>query len=323
MRLRVAPLTAWNRFWFAPGSARNLAAARIVIALHALWIVLSRDYGGVSGLPSDLWSGVTTLDRVRYAIVPAHPMLEHGLTVVAVVALLAVAAGWATRVSGLVAALLLYHLAPFETILWTTSPYERGLEISTLSLVVLCVAPCADVWSVTARRRTGQDTSSEYNWPLLLIQLFVAQVYLFSGWSKLFRVGWSWVSAENLRHWLLLFTQEDQIAVFRGPGTWFAAHPALCLLIAVGSITLDLTFIVVLAWKRARKVYVPLAAAFHLGIFFTMNIAFLNLPQLLVFVDWDWVTNRLQRGRLVEADLVAARPRREPDQPPQQEAVSH
>ena len=291
----------WDRFWFAPGSARNLAAARIVIAVHALWIVLSRDYGGISGLPADLWSGVTTLDRVRYGIVPGHPVLERLLVVLAVVALVAAALGVATRISCLAAALLLYHLAPFETILWTTSPYERGLEISTLSLVVLSIAPCADVWSVTAGRQSRRDVSWEYNWPLLLIQLFVAQIYLFSGWSKLFRVGWSWVSAENLRHWLLLFTQEDQIAVFRGLGTWLAGHPTLCLLIAIGSLALDLTFIVVLVWKRARKVYVPLAAAFHLGIFFTMNIAFLNLPQLLVFLDWDWLTNRVQGNRAARA----------------------
>ena len=296
----------WDRFWFAPGSPRNLAAVRIVIAIHALWIVLSRDYGGVSGLPADLWSGVTTLDRVRYAIVPGHPMVEHGLTMLAVVALLAVALGVATRVSCLGAALLLYHLAPFETILWTTSPYERGLEIAVLSLVVLAVAPCADVWSVTARHQSQRDVPWEYNWPLLLIQLFVAQVYLFSGWSKLFRVGWGWVSAENLRHWLLLFTQEDQIAVFHGLGRWLAAHPALCLLVAIGSLMLDLTFIVVLFWKRARKVYVPLAAMFHLGILFSMNIAFLNLPQLLVFVDWDWVTTRWRGGRAAPVARTAA-----------------
>ena len=296
----------WERFWFAPGSSRNLAAVRIVIAIQALWIVLSRDYGGISGLPADLWSGVTTLDRVRYAIVPGHPLVEHGLTVMAVVALVAVALGVATRISCLVAALLLYHLAPFETILWTTSPYERGLEIATLSLVILSIAPCDDVWSVTARHQSRRNVAWEYNWPLLVIQLFVAQVYLFSGWSKLFRVGWSWVSAENLRHWLLLFNQEDQIAVFRGLGTWLAGHPALCLLIAVGSLTLDLTFIVVLVWKRARKVYVPLAAMFHLGILFSMNIAFLNLPQLLVFIDWDWVTAWLRWGRAAPAARIAA-----------------
>ena len=304
----------WDRFWFAPGSSRNLAAVRIVIAIQALWIVLSRDYGGISGLPADLWSGVTTLDRVRYAIVPGHPLVEHGLTVLAVVALMAVALGVATRISCLIAALLLYHLAPFLTILWTTSPYERGLEIATLSLVILSIAPCADVWSMTARHQSRRDVAWEYNWPLLVIQLFVAQVYLFSGWSKLFRVGWSWVSAENLRHWLLLFNQEDQIAVFRGLGTWLAGHPALCLLIAVGSLTLDLTFIVVLVWKRARKIYVPLAAAFHVGIFFSMNIAFLNLPQLLVFVDWErlssWLPDRLggralDPSRFPSAEAVA------------------
>ena len=299
----------WDRFWFAPGSPRNLAAARIVIAVHALWIVLSRDYGGVSGLPADLWSGVTTLDKMRYAIVPGHVALERALVALAVAALVAVALGVAPRITCLVAALLLYHLAPLETIIWTTSPYERGFEISTLSLVVLSVAPCADVWSVRPRAPAGRETMWEYTWPLLLVQLFVAQVYLFSGWSKLVHVGVRWVSAENLRHWLLLFTQEDQIAVFHGMGRWLAAHPLLCLLVAIGSLIFDLTFIVVVFWKRARKLYVPLAVAFHLGILFTMNIAFLNLPQLLVFLDWEWLSERLRRNRrAVVPEPVAVSP---------------
>jgi hypothetical protein len=301
----------WARFWFAPESARNLAAARIVIALQSLWIVLSRDFAGVSGAPVELWRGVSAADRWRYLLFPGHAALEHVLEVVAVAALVAVALGIWPRVTCLVAGLLLYHLAPLETIIWTPSPYERGLEVSILSLVVLSVAPCTDALSVAPRRPAHPTAPWEYNWPLVLIQLFVAQIYFFSGYSKLFRVGVSWISAENLRHWLLLFNQEDQVAVFHHLGAWLAAHPTLCFLTALGAVGFDLTFIAVLFWKRLRMVYLPMAVLLHAGILFSMNIAFLNFPQLLVFVNWDW---------LVQHHVEPLGPGREPRQSPQEEA---
>ena len=30
---------AWEGFWYAPGSARNLAAARVIVAAQALWVL--------------------------------------------------------------------------------------------------------------------------------------------------------------------------------------------------------------------------------------------------------------------------------------------
>jgi len=281
----------WDGFWFVPGSAKDLAAARIVLSVHALWIVLSRDLAGASGLPREFWLGVRSADRWRYLVFPGHPALEHGLQVALVAGLVMVALGVRVRATALIAALLLYHLAPLETLIWTPSPYERGLEISTLSMVVLAIAPSADAWGLAARQpRTDGQPSWEYRWPLVLLQLFVAQAYLFSGYSKLYRVGWGWVSAANLRHWLLVFNQEDQIAVFHALGRWIADRPTLCLAVAVGTLAFDLSFIVVVLWKRARIVYLPLALVFHAGILFSMNIAFLNVPQLLLFVDWDRLT---------------------------------
>ena len=127
------------------------------------------------------------------------------------------------------------------------------------------------------------------------MQLFVAQIYFFSGYAKIVHSGWAWASASNLRDWLLYFNQEDQVRVFHTLGMWLAGMPRVCQLIAVGTLVFELGFIVVLFSKAARRLLVPAAALFHLGILLSMNLSFVNVPQLLVFADWDAVVTRLRR----------------------------
>jgi hypothetical protein len=276
---------AWERFWFAHGSARNLAALRIVVAGHALWILLSRDLGGISGLPAEVWAGVAATARWRFLIFEGHPGLERALVLAAVLALAGAALGLMARGCCLAAGLLLYHLAPLETIVLTPSPYVKGFTLVVPALLALSAAPCAD--ALALGRRPAAAAPWEYAWPVRLVQVLLAQVYLFSAWGKLLRVGPAWASAVNIERWLYMFNQRDQLVVFDQMGPWIAARPGLCLLIGVGTLALELSFASVLSWHAARRVLVPLVALWHLGIAFAMNIAFLNVPLLLAFVDWD------------------------------------
>ncbi len=303
---------AWDRFWFSGGSPRNLAAARIVIALHALWVLLSRDLAGMSDLPAVFWSGVRLSARWRYLLFPGHGTVELVFQWAAAIGLVLVALGLWPRAAALASALLLYHLAPLETIIWTPSPYERGFEVAILALVTLAAAPCGDALSIRPSRRPAGDPG-DYRWPLMLIQLFVAQIYFFSFYSKLFRVGWDWISADNIRAWMLVFDQQDQIAVVRGLGVWIADRPAAALLAAVGAMAMDLGFGAGLFWRRAWMVTVPAAFVFHAGIYAVMGIAFLNAPQILVFVNWEWLARRRAAGavsrRAAPADVPSPRDR--------------
>jgi hypothetical protein len=290
----TALVRAWDGFWFAPESPRNLAAARVVFAAHALWILLSRDLAALSALPPELFSGVAASARWRFLLWPGHVGLESILQAATVLALLGAIFGFRPRACCLASGLLLYHLAPLETLMWTPSPYERGFTISVPALTTLGVSRCGDALALGGRGNPPVD-SWEYGWPLRLVQLFLCQVYLFAGYSKLYRVGWSWISAENLRAWLLVFNQQDQIAVFRSLGPWLAERPFLCLAAAALALVLELGFILVLFWKRSRTWFVPLMVLAHLGILLSMNIAFLNVPQLLVFVDWEALRSRWRR----------------------------
>jgi len=109
-------IEAWNRFWFAPGSPRNLAAARITFAAYSVWVLLSRNLAEMSGLPSVFWSQVGASARWRYLDFPGHPDLERVLVWITAMALLGAMVGVLPRFSCFLSGLLLYHLAPLESL---------------------------------------------------------------------------------------------------------------------------------------------------------------------------------------------------------------
>ena len=287
----------WERFWFAPGSARNLAGARIIFGIYSLWVLLSRNFAEVTGLPAEFWSRVGASARWRYLDFPGHPLLERTLVWIAALALICVIAGVLPRFSCFLSGMLLYHLAPYESIIWIPHPYARGLTISVLALLTLAFSPCADCWTLLGRGGGKLATSlSDYAWPIRLIQLYLAQIYFFSGYAKIVVIGWKWASASSVRNWMLYCNQADWMRVFHSLGPWIAARPWVCGAVGAGTLVFELGFIAVLFSKSARWVLVPLAALFHLAILLSMNLVFLNVPQLLVFADWDklagWVRPR-------------------------------
>ena len=199
----------WDQVFFAPAPALNLAAARVLFSVHALWVLLSRDLPATSSLPPEFWMDVSQTELFRFLIFPGHPQLEYGFQYLAILTLVGAAIGVMPRLCCLLSALLLYHLAPLETIFWTASPYQRGFTVDVLALFTLSLSPCGDALRIG--RTTPKEPSSVYCWPLRLAQVYLVHTYFFSGYSKLYRVGLSWLAPENLRSWFLLFSQQDQV----------------------------------------------------------------------------------------------------------------
>jgi hypothetical protein len=287
-------ILAWDRFWFAPGSPRNLAAARITFAIYSVWVLLSRNLAEMSDLPSVFWSQVGASARWRYLDFPGHPDLERVLVWITAAALLGAIAGVLPRFSCFVSGLLLYHLAPLESIIWIPHPYARGLTISVIALLTLSFSSCGDCWTLLRPKRDKLPApSGDYTWPLRLLQLYLVQIYFFSGYAKVMVVGWKWASASNIRNWMLWCTQEEQMRVFHTLGTWIAGQPLVCWVVGIGTLLFEFGMVTVLFSKRARWVLVPLVPVFHLVILLSMNLVLLNVPQLLVFANWDVLAARL------------------------------
>jgi hypothetical protein len=276
---------AWDRFWFAPDVAFNLAVARIAAAGTALWILLSRNLGDISGLGTAFWHEVPATARWRFLLFPGHAGTEHVLTLIALAALVGALLGIVPRWCCLVAGLLLYHLAPLESIIWSTSPMARGLTLPTLALLVCAAGPSGDALALRAGAPTQR--SWLYGWPLRLIQVFLVESYFFAAMSKVRLNGLSWGSPQNLSNWIRIFTQSPGHAVYHQIGGWIASRPLLAGAVGYGTLLFEFSMVVALFSKRLRPWFATGAILFHAGIYFTMNITFNSWPLLLAFYDWD------------------------------------
>jgi hypothetical protein len=286
----------WDRAFFSPEPALNLACARVIFAVHALWVLLSRDLPAHSALPAEFWQNVDRTDLWRYLIFPGHPELEYGLQAVAIVALSLAALGILPRFSCFVSGLLLYHLALLETLYWTPNPYQRGFTVDVLALLTLSFSRCGDALRLGGSPPT--TPSATYCWPLRLVQFHLASVYLFSGTSKLYRAGIQWLDPENLRSWFLVFAEQDQVrrleAMFNTVGPWIAEYWLLCLVAGLYGIVANILFITVPFNRYSRRLLVPDAFFFHIMVLLSLNIFWINTPQLLVYVNWHWLVTWLR-----------------------------
>ena len=284
----------WNRFWFEPDSATNLAAARVIVAVHALWILLSRDYAAISGL-TDLWVAVPQSLRWRYLLFPGHAGIEAALQWLTVLGLLAAIAGIYPRLACVVAGLLLYHLAPLESIIWSANATARGLTLSPLLLVLLGAARSGDALRLWPKLGDRPAPSWEFGWPRRLAWLLIAEVYLFAAYSKLTASGLAWSSAANIRRWLLLFSLDEQWS-HRSLGRWIAEHPALCLAISIGVVIFEWTFILAVFSRAARRVLVPAALILQIAIWFALSLNVGETWLVLTFIDWDYLASVRSRS---------------------------
>ena len=297
----------WERMWLVPGTALDLAAARVVIAAHALWVLLSHWPASMASLPAEFYATVSLSAKLRYLLFPPEPVLGNAMQWLAIAALACAIIGVAPRIACFVAGIALYHVAPLETFFWTPNPYERGFTITVLAMITLAVTPSGDALTLWPRRAAGRD-ALDYGWPLRLVQFYLASVYLVAGIAKLRRVGLHWIVPENQRRWLLVFSQEEQVANFTALATWIASHQVLLWSMGIMAIVVDLGFVIAVFSRRSRWLVLPVTVAGHIGILFALNIFFINLPQLLVFVPWTGLRERFRGARREVETREAAAP---------------
>jgi hypothetical protein len=259
-----------------------VTACRVIVALNALWIVLSRpDLPGVMRWPAAFWRNVGWPIRVRHLLVPLPDAVERTLYVLLVVALFLAILGVVPRLSCLIAAILLYRFAPLEGIFTiTTGPHFRGLTIPVLVLTVLAFAKASD---------KDRSPSPDYRWPLMLARVLVAWIYVSSGIAKLRDVGLSWISAEQFQR----LVQSLALPEYTAPwADFFAQHERLAAVAALAGFVFDFVVLIALFWPRTARVVIPAVLLSHLFIWEVFGVYFLSAPLLLLFLPWESVDDR-------------------------------
>jgi uncharacterized membrane protein YphA (DoxX/SURF4 family) len=141
-------------------------------------------------------------------------------------------------------------------------------------LLILAVAPCGDGWSIDALRRTarhdGPDTtrvSGDYRWPIVLVRVMMALVFVAAGLTKLRHSGFEWVTSDTLSIILTRgyyhVSDADPIGPF---GLLAAKSPIVSRTLAVLTIVVEVGYPLALISRTARFVLVPAGIFFLLGI---------------------------------------------------------
>ncbi len=132
-----------------------------------------------------------------------------------------------------------------------------------------------------------------YGWPVRVAMVITTLIYLFAGYHKLRRSGLDWAFGDNMRYVMLWgpsigHTPWEAGARFVGEHLWAAK------LTGMGILGLELTFPLVLVFKRVRPWVAVAAVGLHLGTWLLLGLDYwawaLTVP--LILVDWPAVAER-------------------------------
>jgi hypothetical protein len=227
-------------------------------------------------------------DGVGLATVLTGPVpdgLVIGAIALALAAGVAATLGWRHCITGPVFALAVLAIGSYRGSWGQLLHFEN---IFAMHLVILGLAPAADVWSLDARRwatrgRTHGREPVAYGWPIALAGLVVVVTYVITGIAKLRYGGLEWIFGDTLRnHVAYAAARLDLLGGRPSPfAGWVVGLPAVWPVAAAFAVIVELAAPVAFLGGRIRTVWVVAAWSLHAGILLLMLIAF-PYPLFLV-----------------------------------------
>ncbi len=262
----------------------RLAMLRILTGTFAVLYLLIR-------LPVFLQLGArrTGFDGVGVAVLLEGPV--PGIVVGATVAVTLLVGvgfvlGWQFRIVGPLFALGMLVLGSYRGS-WGQLLHFENLMV--LYLVIVALAPSADVWSLDARRhehgrrRSALGESTAYGWPIALASLVLVITYVIAGIAKLRYGGLDWVFGDTLRnHVAYAAARLDLLGGSPSPFARFGVRLEwMWPFAAAATIVIELAAPVALLGGRIRTAWVIAAWLMHLGVLAFMLIGF-PMPLFLI-----------------------------------------
>lgn len=286
-----------------PASATSLAGIRVGTCAVSLLSVLVEAPASTAGLPgfSVLPPGMGSMGIVRN-LPGMNALLSSGsalmaLKLVCVAALVAALLGAWTRLAlplAFVTAVLLGGVLRMYTHFFHT-----GL-LCVYLLGVLAFSPCADAWSVDARRRRRaglpvaepEAASLRYGFPRFACWAVIGLTYFAAATSKVRHGGIGWWDGVNLKAKIL--GDALQVGSFDFPFLpLIGATPVFVFsLMGIATLLVEGGMILVPFSAWARRLLPLGVMGLHLGIFLAQEILFLDLIliQLVFFDHRRWLT---------------------------------
>ena len=292
----TAGASAWERFWFARGSAASLGLFRILFA-GCLWVEVRTTFArsgfaleGGFHLPYLDWMPLVSPER--YALL--HEWQYPFIVLLGV--------GLMSRVACPVLLFLQGWIFFADRLNFRNHPY-----FFLLLLLLLCFSPCDEAFSLKSwlRRRFAGRDGRDLEHPLTaqrLIQFQVSLVYLYSALAKL---NASYFSGDVLQHHVGTWVRSLGLTI--DPWFWrVSAGPTIALEAFLG---------LALWWRRSRPWALALGIPFHLLIGIGMDIKVFSaavIASYLLFLEPATVPRARDRARKFLQRLASEPPPQEP-----------
>lgn len=137
-----------------------------------------------------------------------------------------------------------------------------------------------------------------YGWPVRVAMLVTALVYLFAGYHKLRRSGPEWVYGDNMS-FVMLWGPSIGDTPWESAARWIGDHVWAGRATAAAILGFELTFPLVLVFRRLQPWYALAAVGLHAGTWVLLGLDYwawaITVP--LLFVDWPAVAGRFRSWR--------------------------
>jgi len=281
-------MSQWDRFFFRPQSTAPMTLVRVGWGVIATaWAVsLLRDIDPFF-VKGDLMYE-RTLSPGAWNVLPHLPGAHAGLIVclVLLVAGVATAVGWHTRISSLVAVLMMVLLQRANSAIFNSGDL-------LLRQIGICVAlsPCGLLWSLDARRDRRQGRVRNLlraPFGMRFLQLSLCLGYFLSAWTKSRGTTWQDGTAIGLS------LRIEDLQRFVAP-EWLFDLGVILNLFTWATLAFEATFGVLVWNRRLRPWVIGVGVAFHLGIDLFLDIGFFSIAIFLAYAAFipDEVAERL------------------------------
>ncbi len=281
----------WDRFWFAEVGTHSLGAMRIALGLFVLQMLIcsipnwQKFYGPEGYLPLKAYiesmngfADAAIASMLAWSADPLWPWVVFGLGVVSAIAL---TLGMGTRIATVVL------FAVWASLLNRSMTLVNGQDqIVKLLLFFGCFAPLGrsyswDRWWATKHKQPWSEVAPI--WPMRLMQISIAFVYLFSAPAK-------WNDDEMWRNGLAIYYVTLSDRWFRFPEVDFFHNVPFSIFATYSALATEMAFPLLVWFKPLRPWVLTAIAALHFGICILLSesVWHFNVAMLisfLIFVD--------------------------------------
>jgi hypothetical protein len=290
VRRQRALVEVLREFFLTPSVPENVALVRIVAFASILFKAVHSPAVWYASLPD-------AFRTVRYGwewLQDALPFLYGSLgllrSVLIVAAVLSVV-GLFTRVAMIVASTLAVFVLAVPTFYFKVN---HDMHVQTLVALVVAFAPAGDALSLDAvlRKRRGFPRfgrSVAYTLPVRFAWLLVGTMYFFPGLWKLWDAGDLWLDGSALKN--ILVGQYAELPDFY---PMIRADRSRLLLVVMGTATLvvEIGYVFAVFRRTTRVIMAVSAAAFHIGVGFTLDIWFDFVFPMIALFDFPEILDR-------------------------------